>query len=90
MLGYSEFVQETTKQGNEQLAENAGIQADGHGLGKVKTRLRLKRRVFPSNLPWQPRYLFRRSEGRPEVLRPTFSSGLPLTGSVGTFQLKYR
>ncbi len=25
---------------------------------KVKTRLRLKRRVFPSNLPWQPRCRF--------------------------------
>ena len=25
-------------------------------------------------------------EIRPEVLRPTFSGGLPLTGSVGTFQ----
>jgi len=55
-----------------------------------KTRLRLKRRVFPSNLPWQPRCLFRKCESRPVVLRPTFSSGLPLTGSVGTFQEKYR
>ena len=45
---------------------------------KVKTRLRLKRRVFPSNFPWQPRCPIRWCEIRPEVLRPTFSGGLPL------------
>jgi hypothetical protein len=43
----------------EGLSEEEGLNIDKKFTAQeVKTRLRLKRRVFPSNLPWQPRCRF--------------------------------